>query len=84
MNSIFFAYMNSLASVYLYMSFVPSWNVSMYQYSLFYNTPMVNSNYLGYFGSIYVPSSLYSIYKTSTGWNNWSSRYVSMSDADYQ
>ena len=43
---------------------------------IFYNTPMQYSSYLGYFGSIYVPSSLLNSYKTATNWAQYSSRMV--------
>lgn len=39
--------------------------VSSYYSQLFSSTPFSNSSYLGYFGSIYVPSSLVSIYCNS-------------------
>lgn len=42
----------------------------------FKDTPMSNSTYLGYFGSIYVPTSLLASYKTATNWSVYSSRFV--------
>ncbi len=44
--------------------------------NVFYNTPMQYSSYLGYFGSIYVPSSLVDSYKTATNWTQYSNRIV--------
>lgn len=44
--------------------------------TIFYNTPMSSSTYLGYFGSIYVPSSLLNSYKTATNWTFYSNRMV--------
>ncbi len=43
----------------------------------FYNTPIHNSSYLGRYGSIYVPSSLYSAFKRASGWSDYSARMVS-------
>lgn len=43
---------------------------------IFYNTPMLYSSYLGYFGSIYVPASLLASYKTATNWAQFSARMV--------
>lgn len=44
--------------------------------TIFAATPIANSTYLGYFGSIYVPSSLLASYKTATNWTTYSSRMV--------
>jgi hypothetical protein len=44
----------------------------------FNNTPMNNSTYLGYFGSIYVPSDLVDSYKASTNWTYLSDRITSI------
>lgn len=38
---------------------------------VFYNTPMTNSSYLGYYGSIYVPDSLVSKYKVAPIWSEY-------------
>lgn len=43
----------------------------------FYNTPLSKSSYLGKFGSIYVPSSLYSSFRRASGWSVYSARMVS-------
>lgn len=43
----------------------------------FTNTPMANSTYLGYFGSIYVPSSMVDLYKQAFAWSQYSSRITS-------
>lgn len=42
--------------------------------STFYSTPMSNSSYLGYFGSIYVRSRDLSWYQSATNWATYSSR----------
>ena len=43
---------------------------------IFTNTPIANSTYLGYYGSIYVPASLLADYKTATNWATYSNRMV--------
>ena len=43
----------------------------------FTNTPMSNSTYTGSFGSIYVPASLVSTYKTKTYWSKYADRITS-------
>ncbi len=42
--------------------------------SAFDNTPMSKSTYLGYYGSIYVPSSLVDSYKSATNWVTYAAR----------
>lgn len=44
----------------------------------FYSTPMSQSSYLGYFGSIYVPADLVDSYKTATNWTYFSDRITSI------
>jgi hypothetical protein len=44
--------------------------------NVFDSTPMTKTSYLGYYGSIYVPSSLLASYKTATNWATYSSRMV--------
>lgn len=46
------------------------------------DTPIINSTYLGYYGSIYVPESLYSSYIAATNWVAYSERFVSVTDAE--
>lgn len=46
------------------------------QSRVFEGTPIANSTYLGYYGSIYVPSSHISKYKASPGWSYYSNRFV--------
>ena len=64
----------NLISLYLMGSSIPT----LYLPSLTFNsTPISNySASAGQFGSIYVPSSLLSSYKTTTGWSLFSSRFV--------
>lgn len=59
-----------LSKIYLFASSVCRLSHS----SVFINTPMVNSSYLGYFGSIYVPSSLVDAYKSATNWTYYADR----------
>ena len=44
--------------------------------SAFVSTPFSTSSYLGYFGSIYVPSARLSWYKGATNWKAYSARLV--------
>ena len=62
----------SLASIYVLSTSIPTLNNS----AAFYYTPISNSTYLGYFGSIYVLSSLVDSFKTATNWSYYSSRIV--------
>lgn len=43
----------------------------------FLSTPIANSTYLGYYGSIYVPASLYSNYIGATNWAYFATRITS-------
>lgn len=63
-----------LEKLYLLGSSVPNLANS----SAFYGTPIMSSTALGYFGSIYVLSSLYSAFIAATNWSYFSSRFVSM------
>ena len=66
----------NLLSLYLLGSSVPV----LMSTNVFGSTPI--SNYTtstgGVYGSIYVPASLYSSYKTATNWTTYSSRFVSV------
>lgn len=42
----------------------------------FNSTPIVDSTYLGYYGSIYVPESLLASYLGDANWATWSSRFA--------
>lgn len=57
---------------------LPSTNVATLSASVFLSTPMVLSTYLGYFGSIYVPSELVTTYQTATNWASISARITSI------
>ena len=71
----------NLQSVYLLGSSVCTFNINDPQYSskinartVFNNTPIQNSSYLGYYGSIYVPESLVEEYQNAPGWSALSER----------
>lgn len=63
-----------LEKLYLLGSSVPN----LVNSSAFIHTPIMSSTALGYFGSIYVLSSLYSAFLAATNWSYFSSRFVSM------
>ena len=63
----------NLASVYVLTSSVPTLGINAFSY-----TPLSTSTYLGTFGSIYVPSSLYTSFTTATNWSVYSARMVSV------
>ena len=64
----------SLASLILNNSSV----VTLADYGAFISTPLSQSNYLGKFGSIYVPSSLVASYKAARNWSKYSRRITSI------
>lgn len=45
--------------------------------SAFYNTPLSNSTLTGTYGTIHVPSAIYSMLRTAYGWSAYSARMVS-------
>ena len=59
-----------LESIYILSTSIPI----LSNYNAFTNTPISNYTYLGYFGSIYVLSSLVNLFKTATNWSRYSSR----------
>lgn len=68
----FFYKCSKLESVYLMNSVL----TTLTAVGAFTDTPISQSSYLGYYGSIYVPSSLLTQYKTASNWSNYSSRFV--------
>lgn len=64
-----------LMSVYLMSTSVVNLSQT-YQSNIFNSTPITNSGLTGTFGSIYVPSSLLTSYKTHSIWSYWSDRFV--------
>ena len=71
-SSAFFS-CNNLFSLYLLSNSI----VSLGNTDTFNYTP-ISTAISGIYGSIYVPSSLYSTYLTTNNWSNFSSRFVSM------
>ena len=76
MSSYAFQQCYNLLSLYLNVSSIPS----LQNINVFSSTPI--SNYTtstgGVYGSIFVPTSLYSSFISATNWANYSSRIVSM------
>ena len=68
-----FASCKKLSALYLLGSSV----VSIPNANLFTATPMSDSSYTGSFGSIYVPASLVSSYKTASKWSLYADRITS-------
>lgn len=65
----------SLESLYLLGSSVCRYgSTKNNMYSAFISTPMVNSTYLGHYGSIFVPESLVGEYKNASDWLSLSAR----------
>lgn len=64
-----FSNCRALESVYMLSTSVATLGTTVFSY-----TPIDNSSYLGYFGSIYVPSSLVDAYKSATRWSAYSDR----------
>jgi hypothetical protein len=60
-----------LGALFITASSVPTLSASAFQ-----STPIVNSTFLSSFGSIYVPSSLYSAYISANNWSAFSARIV--------
>ena len=74
----------SLSKVY-----IPHWSQAsnihvLNNINVFENTPLSDSSILGYYGSIYVPESLYSSYISATNWAAYSDRFVSVTDAEME
>lgn len=58
--------------------------LTMNNSACFQNTPIDNSSYLGYYGSIYVPSRLVEHYKVATNWVKYSDRITSIENLPSQ
>lgn len=67
---------SALTSIYILTSTVPSLGGS----TVFYATPIFSSTYTGSFGSIYVLSSMVSVFKAATNWSRISARITSYSN----
>lgn len=74
-----FSYCTKLSAVYLpstEMCHIKEWSGGIQ--TVFGQTPIVDSSYLGYFGSIYVPSNLVDTYKTDSEWSRYADRITSI------
>ena len=71
---------SKLESVYLFNSIV----VSAINSTFFSRTPIVDSSFLGYYGSIYVPAQLISYYQNDKIWSYFSERFVGMAESEMQ
>ena len=66
-----FQYCSRLASIYFLGQTIPS-----FRFICFSDTPMVDSTYLGYYGSIYVLPSMVNAFKAAVGWSSLADRIV--------
>lgn len=57
---------------------LPGSNVVTLASTAFSNTPIVNSSFLGRFGSVFVPASLVDSYKSATNWASISDRITAL------
>lgn len=73
-----FARCESLESLYLLKNDICSLSYS----NIFDSTPIVESSYLGHYGSIYVPSQLLSWYKTQNVWSFFKDRFVGLTQEE--
>ena len=80
-----FARCSALESVYLlstarvYMAYVNTSSMTA-----FYSTPILDSSYLGHYGSIYIRASLYDLYLSSAAWATYSERLVGLTDSEIE
>ena len=65
-----FVYCSNFVSLYLLSSEI----CTLVNKNAFYGTPMSSSSYLGYYGSIYVPSALVETYKAAENWSYYADR----------
>ena len=72
-----FEYCQTLESVYLLSTSVCTISNS----NIFFGTPIADSTYLGYYGSIYVPGSLVETYKAANNWSYFADRIVACGDS---
>lgn len=69
---------SKLSAIYLLSNSV----VNLSNSNAFISSPMNYSSYLGTFGSIYIPESLYESYCSATNWVFWSSRFATMTEEE--
>lgn len=83
-----FAYCSSLKELYLLSESVCELVEGSYQQygssTVFYDTPIVNSSFLGYYGSIYVLPSMVDVYKAHSCWSIYSERITAFIDTEEQ
>lgn len=75
-NSVFYS-CRALESAYIFANSVPTAGTGFFGAS-----PMVNSSYLGHYGTIFVKASLLDSFKTATGWGAYSARMVGLTDEE--
>lgn len=75
MFAVTFGSCSALESAYFLGSVVPTLNNNP-----FMSTPLSESSYLGYFGSIFIRQSLLQSFISSSYWNVYSSRFVGLTD----
>ena len=76
-SSVFYG-CSRLSAVYFYAASVISlgYYARTYMSTNFAGTPIANSTYLGYYGSIYVPAVVLSAYQAASGWSYYSARFA--------
>ncbi len=72
----FFGGCRSLSQIYLLNSSVVNWSYTGSVNLETLDNPLVDESLLGYYASIYVPSSLYSAYISHNRWSVFSERFV--------
>ena len=68
---------NNLSKLYIFYHSETSKVTNLQHSNAFFNTPIADSSYLGYYGSIYVPDFMYSSFVTATNWTIYSDRITS-------
>lgn len=53
-------------------------------YNMFTSTPIANSTYLGYYGSIYVPASLLANFAMASFWSAWTNRMTTIEEHEQE
>lgn len=67
----------NLSKLYIFYHSETSIVTNLQHSNVFFSTPIADSSYLGYYGSIYVPDFMYSSFITATNWIIYSDRIVS-------
>jgi len=71
-----YAFLNCSSLTSLYLASISV--ASLTDNNAFYSTPMNDSSYLGYYGSIYVPASLIDSYKSAPNWSVYADRFAAI------